>query len=393
MPPHYPTRLGRYENTAVAGETVRAYVPVPLPPVPPVDLTGLQSALELANQTLGRLDGIATVLPDPSLFLYMYIRKEALVSSQIEGTQSSLSDLLLYEAEEAPGVPVDDTREVSNYVAAMNHGLRRLREDFPLSLRLIREIHEILLAKGRGQDKEPGEFRRSQNWIGGTRPGNALFVPPPPHLVIECLGALERFIHADSPDVPLLVKAALVHVQFETIHPFLEGNGRLGRLLITFLMCERGVLREPLLYLSLFFKQNRQSYYDHLQAVRERGEWEAWLEFFLRGVTDTARQGIQTAQNLLRLFGNDRGRIEALGRPAATVLRLHQLFQRRGLATIPGASRQLGLSQPTVTSGIAHLLALGIVRETTGRQRGKVYVYGAFLDLLSEGTEPLPRSR
>jgi Fic family protein len=389
--PEHPTRLGRYETTAVGGETVRAYVPVPLPPIPPVDLTGLQVALEQANQTIGRLDGIASVLPDPSLFLYMYIRKEALLSSQIEGTQSSLSDLLLFEAEEAPGVPIDDTREVSNYVAAMNHGLRRLREDFPLSLRLIREIHAILLGKGRGRDKDPGEFRRTQNWIGGTRPGNALFVPPPPHLLMDALGSLESFIHAATPDLPLLVKAALVHVQFETIHPFLDGNGRLGRLLITFLMCERGVLREPLLYLSLFFKQNRQTYYEHLQAVREHGAWEAWVEFFLRGVTETARQGTQTAQSLLRLFGNDRGRIERIGRPAATALRLHQFFQRRGLTTIPHASRHLGLSQPTITNGIAHLQALGIVRETTGRQRGKVFVYGAFLDLLSEGTDPLPR--
>ncbi len=345
---------------------MRAYVPVPLPPVPAIDLNGLQIALELANQTVGRLDGIASVLPDPSLFLYIYIRKEALLSSQIEGTQSSLSDLLLYEAEEVPGVPIDDTSEVSNYVAAMNHGLSRLREDFPLSLRLIREIHAILLSKGRGEDKDPGAFRRSQNWIGGTRPGNALFVPPPPHRVMECLGALESFIHTDTRDLPLLVKAALVHVQFETIHPFLDGNGRLGRLLITFLLYERGILREPLLYLSLFFKQNRQTYYEHLQAVRECGEWEAWIEFFLRGVTETARQGIQTAQSLLRLFGNDRGRIEQLGRPTATALRLHQFLQRRGLTTIPFASRHLGLSQPTVTSAIAHLQALGIVRETTG---------------------------
>ena len=389
--PDYPTRLGRYETTAVAGEAVRAYVPIPLPPIPAVDLASLHIPLELANQTVGRLDGIASVLPDPSLFPYIYIRKEALLSSQIEGTQSSLSDLLLYEAQESPGVPIDDIREVSNYVAAMNHGLRRLHEDSPLSLRLIREIHAILLAKGRGQDKDHGEFRRSQNWIGGTRPGNALFVPPPPHLVMDCLGALEAFIHADTQDLPLLVKAALVHVQFETIHPFLDGNGRLGRLLITFLLCERGILREPLLYLSLFFKQNRQAYYEHLQAVREHGAWEPWVAFFLRGVTETARQGIQTAQSLLRLFANDQGRVEQLGRPAATALRLHQFLQRRALTTIPDASRHLGLSQPTVTSAVAHLQTLGIVRETTGRQRGKVYVYGAFLDLLSEGTEPLPR--
>jgi Fic family protein len=387
----HQTRPGHYVSIVFGGEAVRAYVPIPLPPVPPVDLTSHQAALELANQSVGRLDGIASVLPDPALFLYIYIRKEALLSSQIEGTQSSLSDLLLFEAEEAPGVPIDDTREVSNYVAAMNHGLRRLREDFPLSLRLIREIHATLLAKGRGEDKDPGEFRRSQNWIGGSRPGNALFVPPPPHLVMDCLGALDSFIHADTPDLPLLVKAALAHVQFETIHPFLDGNGRLGRLLITFMLCERGVLREPLLYLSLFFKQNRQAYYEHLQAVRERGEWEAWLHFFLRGVTETARQGTQTAQSLLRLFTADHARVEALGRPAATALRVHSFLQQRALTTIPDASRRLGLSQPTVTSALAHLRTLGIVRETTGRQRGKVFVYGTFLDLLSEGTEPLPQ--
>jgi Fic family protein len=383
--------VGRYETIAVGGEAVRAYIPVPLPPMPAVDLTGLHGALELANQTVGRLDGIASVLPDPSLFLYIDIRKEGLLSSQIEGTQSSLSDLLMYEAEEIPGVPIDDTREVSNYVAAMSHGLQRLREDFPLSLRLIRELHAILLSRGPGQDKDPGEFRRSQNWIGGTSPGNTLFVPPPSHLVMDCPGALETFILSETRDLPLLVKAALVHVQFETIHPFLDGNGRLGRLLITFLMCERGVLCEPLLYLSLFFKQNRPTYYEHLQAVRLHGAWEAWVGFFLRGVTETARQGIETARSLLRFFGNDRGRIEQLGRPAATALRLHQLLQQRGLTTIPHASRHLGLSQPTITSAIAHLQALGIVHETTGRQRGKVYVYGAFLDLLSEGTEPLPR--
>jgi Fic family protein len=387
----FETRLGRYEATAVAGETVRAYIPRPLPPDPPVDLSTHQVALETANQSVGRLDGIAAILPDPALFLYMFVRKEALLSSQIEGTQSSLSDLLMFEADEAPGVPIDDAREVSNYVAAMNHGLRRLREDFPLSLRLIREIHEILLAKGRGQDKDPGEFRRSQNWIGGTRPGNALFVPPPPHMVVECMGALETFIHADAPPLPLLVKAALVHVQFETIHPFLDGNGRLGRLLITFLLCERGVLREPMLYLSLFFKQNRQAYYEHLQAVREHGAWEEWLDFFLQGVIETARLGTQTAQRLLRLFAQDRARVEALGRSANAGLRMLQLLQRRALVTIPDASRQLGLSQPTVTAALAHLQTLGIVRETTGRQRGRVFVYGEFLDLLSEGTDPLPR--
>src|SRR5579864_4937331 len=241
-------RLGRYAVSTLAGESVRAFVPPPLPPVPAVRLDALQLLLEQANQALGRLDGLASILPDLSLFIYAYVRKEAVVSSQIEGTQSSFSDLLLFENEEAPGVPIEDVQEVSNYVAALSHGMNRLREGFPLSLRLIREIHEVLLAKGRGSEKQPGEFRRSQNWIGGSRPGNAVFVPPPPELVLDCMGSLELFLHEDRPDLPLLIKAGLVHVQFETIHPFLDGNGRLGRLLITFLLCAQNVIREPILY-------------------------------------------------------------------------------------------------------------------------------------------------
>ena len=386
----YTPRLGRYENTAVAGETVRAFIPADLPPVPAVALDGMHTALEAANQALGRLDGIASVLPDPSLFLYMYVRKEALLSSQIEGTQSSLSDLLLFEAEEAPGVPLDDPREVSNYAAAMDHGLERLREGFPLSLRLIREIHAVLLSQGRGQDKEPGEFRRSQNWIGGTRPGNAMFVPPPPHEVMPAMGKLEIFIHADIPNLPVLVKAALVHVQFETIHPFLDGNGRVGRLLITFMLCERAVLRQPLLFLSLYFKQHRKTYYDLLQSVREQGAWEDWLAFFLAGVTETASLSTSTAQRMLQFFSEDHRKIEVLGRGASNPLRLHQLLRRRPLVTIPDAARMLKLSQPTVTAGLRHLIDLGIVREMTGRQRNRIFVYQQYLDLLAEGTDPLP---
>ena len=382
-------RLGRFDLTSVGGEQVRAFVPPPLPPDPPVELRTIQRALEQANQALGRLDGVASILPDTPLFLYMYVRKEALLSSQIEGTQSSLSDLLLFEAEEAPGVPLDDVREVSNYVAAMDHGLNRLRGGFPLSLRLIREIHGILLARGRGEDKAPGEFRRSQNWVGGSRPGNALYVPPPPHLVVPCMSELEGFLHADTPALPTLVKAGLIHVQFETIHPFLDGNGRLGRLLITFLLCERGVLRDPLLYLSLYFKQHRQTYYALLQDVRERGAWEAWLDFFLAGVTETANQAAETARRILALFDGDRRRIEGLGRPAASALRVHQLLQGKPLATIPGAAKALALSQPTVTKSLEHLGALGVTREATGRQRGRVFVYDRYLSLLSEGTEPL----
>jgi len=283
-------RLGNYIITSFGDEHVRAYVPRALPPKPALRLDVLLSRIEDANRALGRLDGVTSILPDPSLFIYMYVRKEALFSSQIEGTQSSLSDLLLFESAEAPGVPLDDVEEVSSYVSAMNFGLDRLRGGFPLSLRLIREIHAVLLAKGRGSTKEPGEFRRTQNWIGGTRPGNAVFVPPPPDKLMECLDAFERFLHVQDRGLPTLIKAALAHVQFETIHPFLDGNGRLGRLLITFLLVAEGALQEPILYLSLFFKTHRQRYYDLLQKVREEGDWESWLDFFLDGVSQTSTQ-------------------------------------------------------------------------------------------------------
>ena len=254
--------IGRYESTSAGGEQVRAFVPSPLPPDPPLALDGsLQQALEKATLALGRLDAVSTLLPDEAVFLYAYVRKEAVLSSQIEGTQSTLSDLMRFELKDMPGVPLEDVVEVSNYVAALDHGLRRLGEGFPLCNRLINEIHGVLLSRGRGSGKAPGEFRRSQNWIGGTRPGNARFVPPPHAAVPDCMAALERFYHAGDA-MPVLVRAGLAHVQFETIHPFLDGNGRVGRLLITLLLCSAGVLRQPLLYLSLYFKQHRGDYYD-----------------------------------------------------------------------------------------------------------------------------------
>ena len=389
-PTLHPSRLGRFDITAVGGERVRAFIPPRLPPNPGVSLVGMQPMLDRANQALGRLDGVASILPATPLFLYMYIRKEAVLSSQIEGTQSSLSDLLRFESDDAPGVPVDDVAEVSHYVAAMDHGLARLREGFPLSLRLLREIHGILLSGGRGEKFDPGEFRRSQNWIGGTRPGNAAFVPPPPHDVQACMGDLEAFLHADTPDIPVLVKAALAHVQFETIHPFLDGNGRLGRLLITLFLCEQGVLRDPLLYLSLYLKSNRSAYYQHLQTVRETGDWEAWVEFFLTGIIEVAAQAAETARQILRLFEADRRAIERLGRPASSALRVHLLLQMTPLISIPKAAAKLGLSQPTVTGALTHLIQAGIVREMTGRQRGRGFVYDRYMALLNEGTEPLP---
>ena len=387
-------RLGTYETTSVAGERVRAFLPPPLPPDPALEITAeRQDLLEKANRSLGRLDGIASIFPDPALFLYMYVRKEALLSSQIEGTQSSFSDLLLFESKELPGVPMDDVEEVSHYVAAMNHGLKRLRDGFPLSLRLIREIHKTMLSTGRGSKKAPGAFRTSQNWIGGSRPGSAAFVPPPPHRVVECMGLLEKFLHDEPVKTPLLIKAALAHVQFETIHPFLDGNGRLGRLLITLLLCADGALAQPMLYLSLHFKAHRDRYYELLQRVRTKGAWEDWLDFFLSGVIDTAEQAIRAAQRTLDLFRDDRLRIEKLGRPAASALRLHHALQKSAILSIPGAAKRVGLSQPTITAALAHLAKLGIVRETTGRKRQKLYVYDAYLKILSEGAEPIKRPR
>jgi Fic family protein len=373
---------------SAGGEKARAFVPNPLPPLPALELDAeLQERLQNAMLALGRLDGLTAVLPDPAVFLYSYIRKEAVLSSQIEGTQSSLSDLMLYEAEGVAGVPVDDVREVSNYVAAMKHGLQRL-ETLPLSLRLLKEIHGILLSKGRGSGKEPGEFRRSQNWVGGSRPGNALYVPPPPDHVLECLGALEKFLHNDPVKTPILIKAALAHVQFETIHPFLDGNGRLGRLLITFLFCVEGVMREPLLYLSLYFKQHRSRYYDLLQSVRLTGDWEAWLTFFLTGVEETANQAAATAKALLKLAAEDEKRVQAIGRSSGSALRVHRLLQSQPILSIATASRELDLSVPTVTASLKHLIQLGIVVETTGKNYGRIFAYARFLEILNEGTEP-----
>src|SRR5437762_2287523 len=310
---------------SAARESARAFVPDPLPPSPALELdTEIQELIQNAMLALGRLDGLTTVLPDPQIFLYSYIRKEAVLSSQIEGTQSSLSDLLLFEMEGVAGVPLDDVQEVSNYVAAMNHGLKRL-EKLPLSLRLLKEIHGVLMKKGRGSEKEPGEYRRSQNWVGGTRPGNALFVPPPPDQVLECLGALEKFLHNDPVKTPVLIKAAMAHVQFETIHPFLDGNGRLGRLLITFLLCAEGALRQPLLYLSLYFKRHRQQYYELLQSVRLTGDWEAWLRFFLAGVAETAAEATDTAHTLVALAAADENRIQPIGKAAGSALRVHRM--------------------------------------------------------------------
>lgn len=379
---------GRYETVPAGGEMVRAFIPGPLPPQPLLDFrNGLQSTLEAAVLALGRLDGITTLLPDRSLFLYAYVRKEAVLSSQIEGTQSSLSDLLLFELDEAPGVPFDDVVEVSSYVAALDHGLARLRGGFPLSNRLIREIHRVLLGHGRGNTKAPGEFRRSQNWIGGSRPGNAHFVPPPHTEVEDCMGALERFLHAQDDGLPVLVRAGLVHVQFETIHPFLDGNGRVGRLLVTLLLCQAGILREPLLYLSLYFKEHRDMYYQLLDQVRREGDWERWLAFFLEGVRTVAEGAVTTAQRLEALFETDRNRAGATGRRAGSALRVHEALKGRPILSLPAVRDITGLSFPAVASAMDLLVELGIARELTGKRRDRLFAYDRYLAILSEGTE------
>lgn len=381
---------GRHEETSTGGERVRAFVPRTLPPDPPLLLDGkLQLLLEQSLLALGRLDNLPTLLPDTGLFLYTYVRKEAVLSSQIEGTQSSLSDLLLFELEQAPGVPIDDVVEVSNYVAALDHGLKRLREGFPLSNRLIREIHATLLSRGRGSDKAPGEFRRTQNWIGGTRPGNAHFVPPPPHAVPDLMGDLERFLHEERSNLPVLVKSGLAHVQFETIHPFLDGNGRIGRLLITFLLCHAGILREPLLYLSLYFKQHREEYYRQLDRVRLDGDWEGWLGFFLEGVRQTAEGAVSTAQRLITLFREDRERIQGTGRVAGSALRVHDVMRERPIATLGEVAKRTDLSFPAASAGMGRLVAMGIATELTGRKRNRIFAYDRYLNILNEGTEPL----
>lgn len=380
-------RAGAFRRTTTGGETYYTFFPKPLPPDPPLVIDSeLQNLLDTANQALGRLDGITLLLPDPDQFLYSYIRKEAVLSSQIEGTQSSLSDLLLFEHDVAPGVPIEDVRETSNYIRAMSHGLQRIKDGFPLGLRLIREIHRQLLEGGRGGERAPGEFRRSQNWIGGTRPGNARYVPLPAPEVLPAMGALEKFLHDDPVPTPILVKAALAHAQFETIHPFLDGNGRVGRLLVALLLCaEKRVLSRPLLYLSLYLKENRDEYYARLQAIRTDGEWEDWLRFFLEGVSEVSRSATETTRAIVALVNEDRRKVLTLGRAAGSASQLHALATREIVFTIPAAARRIGLSEVTVGKSAAHLEQLGIVREVTGKSRNKLFVYGRYLSVLEGG--------
>jgi len=379
---------GEFVLKKYGDEEVRSFVPFPLPPKPPLLIDpAIREEIDQALISLGRLDSVATLLPDIDLFLYTYVRKEAVLSSQIEGTRSSLSDLLLFELEEVPGAPLDDVIEISSYVLAINHGIKRLREDFPLSNRLIREMHAILLSEGRGREKDPGEFRRSQNWIQGTRPGNAFYVPPPPERVADMMGDLEKFLHDVPERTPILIKAALMHAQFETIHPFLDGNGRIGRLLITLLLCHDKILRHPLLYLSLYFKQHRDQYFQLLTKVRTEGGWEAWLKFFVIGVREMAEGAVATARRLNDIFHEDRQAIRELGRMAGSALRIHQVFQKRPIASAPFLAKVTKLSPPTVAAALRALQKVKIIEEVTGRKRKRLYAYKKYLSLMNQGTE------
>lgn len=382
------SRLGSYIRCSVVGETYQAFLPPALPPQPSLNLLELQGLLSKANQALGKLDAVADILPDSNLLLYYYVRKEAVLSSQIEGTQSSLSDLLLHESGEAPSVPIDDVVEVSSYVAALEHGLKRVQEGFPVSLRLIREMHAILLSKGRGSNKQPGEFRTSQNWIGGSRPGNAAFVPPPPDRLTECLDTFEKYLHLEERSYASLIDAGLIHVQFETIHPFLDGNGRIGRLLITFFLMMMGDLRQPNLYLSLFFKNNRQEYYSRLSAVRTAGDWEGWLDFFLHGVAETSNQVVQTSQAISALFKADNDKITTLKRAGITARQAHAQLQKVAISNAINMAAALDVSVPTARLALNNLKELGIVKDISGSGKERLYIYTALINLLEQGAEP-----
>jgi Fic family protein len=366
----------------------QAFIPAPLPPQPPLSLPPeLQRAHEAAVHAVGQLEGVSRTM-DPDRLLYMYVRKEAVLSSEIEGTQSTLTDLLEFENDGVPGTPLDDVREVSRYVAALSHGTGLIeRGELPLSLRLIRELHRVLMRDGRGSAQAPGEFRRSQNWIGGTRPGNALFVPPPPHEMLDALDNLERFLHDEFGRTAPILKAGIAHAQFETIHPFLDGNGRVGRLLISLIMSTEGLLTRPFFYFSLYLKENRVAYYDALQRIRTHGDWEGWMHFYLVGVEAVARQATGTTLALRALFEADQARVLELGRAAGSALRVYDLLRQRIVISAPRAATDLGLTWPTVNAALQRLTRLGIARESTGRARDRLYVYQRQLELLDAGTE------
>lgn len=379
-------QTGRYTPAIAGGITCEAFVPAPLPPNPALEIDSkLQARINQAMLALGRLDAISSLLPDAHLFLYSYIRKEAVMSSQIEGTQSSLSDLMLYEMEGIPGVPMDDVQEVSCYVSALNLGIERIREGNPISYRLITELHQALMTSGRGVNRCPGEFRKNQVWIGGHRPDEATFVPTPANELANCWAELERFINDVPEATDPLIKAALSHVQFETIHPFMDGNGRIGRLLIPLILVEAKVINEPLLYLSVFFKKHRQTYYERLNQVRLTGDWEAWLLFFVDAVADTASQAVETAQQLNALKAKDKARLNELGRLASSASQIIDALFEQPIASINKLIELTGLTAATIGKALDALQQqLGIVKEITGQKRNRVFAYITYIEILNQ---------
>jgi len=383
---------GRYERTQVGGEEVSAFIPEPLPPsAPPLVLdTALQERHRAAEQALARLELAGEMVPSLDWFIYAFVRKEAVLSSQIEGTQATLVDLLTFEAQstERSARPDAEVEEVCNYLEALSFTRAQLADPrgLPLSMRLLNETHRRLLHGVRGKDKRPGEVRVSQNWIGGSRPGNAAYVPPPPHALGEQLSALERYFHA--PDaLPPLVRAGLLHVQFETIHPYLDGNGRIGRLLVTLLLEHWQLLKQPLLYLSLFFKRHRDQYYRRLTAVRSEGDWEGWLDFFLDGVATIAEEAVLSARELFALVTSDRNRVLTNADVSVISLRLFELLPRHPVVTIASVMNLLETTKPTAGRAVDTLVASGVLVETTGKKRDRSFSYRAYLDRLRAGTE------
>lgn len=379
-------QTGRYTPAIAGGIACEAFVPAPLPPNPPLESDNkLQARINQAMLALGRLDAISSLLPDAHLFLYSYVRKEAVMSSQIEGTQSSLSDLMLYEMEGIPGVPMDDVQEVSCYVSALNLGITRIREGKPISYRLVIELHQALMTSGRGLSRCPGEFRKNQVWIGGHRPDEATFVPAPANELADCWAQLERFINDVPEATDPLIKVALSHVQFETIHPFMDGNGRIGRLLIPLILVEAKVINEPLLYLSVFFKKHRQTYYERLNQVRLTGDWEAWLLFFVDAVAETATQAVATAQQLNALRATDRARLNDLGRLSGSAGQIIDALFEQPIASVNKLIELTGLTAATIGKVLDVLeQQLGIVKEITGQKRNRVFAYVAYIEILNQ---------
>lgn len=376
-------RAGHYVQQPTS---YRAFIPAALPPVPPIELNGeMHTLLSKADRALGRLDGSITTLPNPDLFVFMYVRKEAVLSSQIEGTQSSLQDVLAAEARILDHERPSDVREVLNYIDALRHGLERL-ESLPISVRLFREIHEHLMRGVRGSHLTPGELRRTQNWIGpaGCTLNSATFVPPPPDQVPQALSDLERFLHHDQ-SLPMLIRIGLAHAQFETIHPFLDGNGRIGRLLIAFLLCEADVLQKPVLYLSHYFKRERQAYYDHLQAIRDHGKWEAWLHFFLNGVAEVSQQATETVRRILQLREDHRALIaDELGYSAGSAHRVLEEMYKRPILSVKDVREITGNSFAAANNLVAKLSELGMLREITGQARNRRFRYEPYIRLFEE---------